>query len=77
MAIYIYIYIYGCVQVTSSVTINNVTPLNNLLLNLYFENLTVGLLGLYILNIYAKFYENQMLIIIQFIISFSMYYFKL
>ena len=71
------IYIYGCVQVTSSVTINNVTPLNNLLLNLYFENLTVGLLGLYILNIHAKFYENQMLIIIEFIISFSMYYFKL
>ena len=71
------IYIYGCVQVTSSVTINNITLLNNLLLNLYFENLTVGLLGLYILNIYAKFYENQMLIIIQFIISFSMYYFKL
>ena len=73
----IYIYIYGCVQVTSSVTINNVTPLNNLLLNLYFENLIVGLLGLYILNIHAKFYENQMLFIIQFIISFSMYYFKL
>ena len=71
------IYIYGCVQVTSSVTINNVTPLNNLLLNLYFENLTVGLLGLYILNIYAKFYENQMLIIIQSILLFSMFYFKL
>ena len=71
------IYIYGCVQVTSSVTINNVTPLNNLLLNLYFENLTVGLLGLYVLNIYAKFYENQMLFMIQSIILFSMYYFKL
>ena len=71
------IYIYGCVQVTSSVTIKNVTLLNNLLLNLYFENLIVGLLGLYILNIHAKFYENQMLFIIQFIISFSMYYFKL
>ena len=77
MTIYIYIYIYGCVQVTPDITIRNVIPLNNLLLNLYFENLIIGLLGLYVLNIYAKFYENQMLIIIQFIISFSMYYFKL
>ena len=73
----IYIYIYGCVQVIPGITIKNVIPLNNLLLNLYFENLIIGLLGLYVLNIYAKFYENQMLIIIQFIISFSMYYFKL
>ena len=31
------------VQVTPSVTLNNVTPLNNLLLNSYFENLTTEL----------------------------------
>ena len=73
----IYIYIYGCVQVTPGITIKNVIPLNNLLLNLYFENLIIGLLGLYVLNIYAKFYENQMLFMIQSIILFSMYYFKL
>ena len=71
------IYIYGCVQITFVVIINNVTPLNNLLLNLYFENLTIGLLGLHVLNIHAIFYENQMLFIIQSIILFSMYYFKL
>ena len=71
------IYIYGCVQVTFVVIINNVTPLNNLLLNLYFENLTIRLLGLHVLNIHAIFYENQMLFIIQSIILFSMFYFKL
>ena len=31
--IYIYIYIYDWVQVTPSVTLSNVTPPNNLLLN--------------------------------------------
>ena len=77
MTIYIYIYTYGCVQVTPDITIRNVIPLNNLLLNLYFENLIIGLLGLYVLNIHAKFYENQMLFMIQSIILFSMYYFKL
>ena len=30
------------VQVTPIVTLNNVTPSNNLLMNLYFENSTAG-----------------------------------
>ena len=34
---YVHVYIYRY-QVTLSVTLNNVTPLNNLLLNSYFEN---------------------------------------
>ena len=33
----------GLVQVIPGVTLNNITPSNNLLLNLYFENLTIGL----------------------------------
>ena len=33
----------GWVQVTPGITLNNVTTRNNLLLNLYFENLTIGL----------------------------------
>ena len=41
-------------------TLNNVTTLNNLLLNLYFENLSVELYVLYVLNMYAKFHANQM-----------------
>ena len=43
--IYIYIYIYMI-----SITLNNVTLFNNLLLNLYFKNFIVGLHVLYILN---------------------------
>ena len=46
--IYIYIYIPG-------VTLNNVTPPNNLLLNSYFENLSVELC---ILNMHANFHDN-------------------
>ena len=58
---YIYIYIYrGWVLVTPSVTLSNVTPLNNLLLNSYFENPTVKLHILYVLNMHAKFHINQM-----------------
>ena len=40
------------------VTLNNITSLNNLLLNLYFENLIVELHVLYVLNKHAKFYTN-------------------
>ena len=41
---HIYIYIYrGWVQVTSSVTLNNVTLPNNLLLNSYLKNFTLRL----------------------------------
>ena len=53
------------------------TPFNNLLLNLYFKNLIVGLLILYVLNIYVNFNSNQMLFIIQFINSPFMHYFNL
>ena len=38
----------------------NVTPTNNLLLNSYFENPTVGLQVLYVLNMHAKFHANRM-----------------
>ena len=37
----------------------NVTPTNNLLLNLYFENSTVGLQVLYVLKMQADFHANQ------------------
>ena len=50
----------GWVQVTPSVTLINITPTNNLLFNLYFENTTVELHVLYILKIHAKFHANQM-----------------
>ena len=52
------------VQVTSSVSLSNVTLPNNLLLNSYFENLTIGLYILYVFNMHANFYTNQMLFII-------------
>ena len=53
---YIYIYIYmGWVQVTSSVTLSNITPPNNLLFDSYFENSTVELHVLYVLNMHANF----------------------
>ena len=48
------------VQVTPSVTLSNITPTNNLLFNLYFENPTVELHVLYVLKILAKFHANQM-----------------
>ena len=51
----------GWVQVTSSVSLSNVTLPNNLLLNPYFENLTIALYILYVFNMHANFYTNQML----------------
>ena len=53
------------VQVTLDVIINNVILPNNLLLNSYFENLTVGLHVLYDFNIHANFYTNKMLFTIR------------
>ena len=41
-------------RVTPGVTLNNVTPPNNLLLNTYFENTTVGSQILYVLNMHAN-----------------------
>ena len=49
------------VQVTLSVTLNNVIPPNDLLLNSYFKNLTVKLHVLYVLNMHANFHANGML----------------
>ena len=65
----IYIYIYR-------VEFNTTLP-NNLLLNLYFENLTIELYILYVFNMHANFYINQVLFTIQFINSYFMQYFKL
>ena len=39
---------------------------------IYFENLTIELHILYVLNIHIKFYINQMLFTIRFIILFFM-----
>ena len=74
MCVCIYIYIGGRIQVTLDITINNVISFNNLLLNLYFENLIVRL---HVLNMHANFHANQMLFTIQSIILFFMYYCKL
>ena len=64
----------GQVQVTPNVIESNVTPPNNLLKNLYFENSTVEL---HVLNMHANFHTNRMLFTIQFINSSFMHYFKL
>ena len=40
---FLYISVYGWIQVTRSVILSNVIPLNNLLLNSYFKNSIVGL----------------------------------
>ena len=69
------LYIYF--QIITGVILNNITPLNNLLLNSYFKNLTVELHDLYILNMYANFHINQLLFTIRFINLFFMKYFKL
>ena len=47
------------IQVTLDTTLSNVILPMNLLLNLYFENLTVGLYILYVFNMYVNFYTNQ------------------
>ena len=67
----------GWVQVISGITLSNVTPSNNLLINLYFENSTFGLHVLYVLNMHANFHTNRMLFIIRFINSSFMHHFKL
>ena len=50
----------GWVQGTPGVTLSNVTPPNNLLLNSYFENPTVELYVLYVLNMHTNFHANRM-----------------
>ena len=46
-------------KVTFGVTLSNVTPLNNLLLNSYFKNSTIELHVLNVLNMRANFLVNQ------------------
>ena len=46
---------WGWVQVTLDVTLKNVTLIDNLLLNSYFENPTIGSHFLYGLNMQANF----------------------
>ena len=78
LILFYFVHIYmGWIQVTSNVTLNNVTPLNNLLLNSYFENSTIELHVLSILNMHANFHINQMLFTIQTINSSFIHYFKL
>ena len=67
----------GWVQVTPGVTLSNVTPPNNLLLNLYFDNSTVGLHILFVLIMHANFHTYRMLFIIRSINSSFIHYFKL
>ena len=63
----------GWVQVTIGVILSSVTPLNNLLLNSYFGNLSVGLHVLYVFNMHANFYTNRMLFTISSINTFFFY----
>ena len=67
----------GWVHVTLGVTLSNVTPPNNLLLNYYFENPTVELHVLYVLNMHTNFHINWMLFTFWSINSSFIYYFKL
>ena len=57
--IYIYIYIYSLVQLTPSVTLSDITPLNNLLLDANFDKSTVGLHYIHILFILTKFHGGK------------------
>ena len=53
--IYIYIYIEReRERVTLGVTLNNITPPINLLLNSYFENLTIELHVFYVFNMHVN-----------------------
>ena len=62
---YIYIYIYkSWVQVKPDVTLSDITPLNNLLLDANFDKSTIGLHYIHILSMLAKFHGDQRLIII-------------
>ena len=61
---YIYIYIYmSWVQVKPGVTLSDITPLNNLLLDVNFDKSTFGLHYIHILSMLAEFHDDQRLII--------------
>ena len=53
--------------VTLGVTLSNVTPPNNLLLNSYFKNFTIKL---YVFNMHTNIHANQLLFTIRSINSF-------
>ena len=54
-----YIYICSLVQLTPNVTLSDITPLNNLLLDANFNKSTVGLHYIHILFILAKFHGDK------------------
>ena len=70
---YIHTYIYiererekereSWVQVTLSVTLRDITQLNNLLLNVNFDKSTIGLHYIHILSMLAKFHSDKKLIV--------------
>ena len=55
---YAIIYIYSWIQVTPSVTLSDITSLNNLLLDTNFDKSTVTLHYIHILFMLAKFHGN-------------------
>ena len=72
-----YVCMYVLSQVKLGVSLCNVILSNNLLMNLYFKNLTFGLHVLYVLNMHTNFHTNWMLFTIQSLNSFFMHYFEL
>ena len=47
------------VQVIPDVTLSDITPLNNLLLDVNFDKFTIGLHYIHILSVFAKFHSDQ------------------
>ena len=64
-------------KILGGVTLSNITPPNNLLLNSYFKNFIVGLHVLYVLNMHNNIHANCLQFTIQSINSSFMHYFKL
>ena len=52
------------VQVIPDVTLSDITPLNNLLLDANFDKFTVGLHYIHILSMFTKFHSDQRSIVI-------------
>ena len=61
----VYIYIYILVQITPSITLNNVTSLNIFLLDVNFEKSTVELYYLHIFFMLAKLQCDQRSIVMS------------
>ena len=47
------------IQIILFVTLSNITPLNNLLLDVNFDKFTIGLHYIHILSVFAKFHSDQ------------------